>query len=183
MSQGLLYQVQVLKVVGAPTVGFKPFTPWGKESSHFEFPPNLGSPAPGWGYSESVSQPLLPGGRVFLIYLLCRSHSAPFWGFFQRTLFYRYCRLGGSLGGEFRMFLCCHLEPKSSSAAFCKDSGLTWFIQDYPPSLSQLISNHHPFGHVMSHLGDQDRDISKGLLFCLPPLIISPFHGSISVGS
>lgn len=21
------------------------------------------------------------------------------------------CRLGGSLGGEFRMFLCCHLEP------------------------------------------------------------------------
>lgn len=63
-------------------------------------------------YGEIVSQHLLPASMwVFLVHLICRNHSARF-GFFppeEIVLLKISVTMGG---GEFRIFLPCHLEPE-----------------------------------------------------------------------
>lgn len=75
-------------------------------------------------YRKIVSQPLLPTCVwVFLIHLLCRSHSASFWIYFRGNCFVCNWRFDVSFGsGAFRSHLCCHLELKN-----CQDLFFGWF--------------------------------------------------------
>ena len=92
MFEGLIFQVQVLKV-GVPEVRFKPFTPRGE------------------AYGLSL---FLCG--FSLIHPMCRNHLASFWVFFRGNFSICSCRFGVFMGGgEFRIFLCCHLELEPNS--------------------------------------------------------------------
>ena len=109
MFWGLGSQVLVLKV-GVPNVGYES-APQG-EAPGFEFPQDCGSQ--GWGEvsGEILSQPLLPSLVWFPLHLPdVKGSLYQFLGFIQRRFSIYSCTFPVSLeGGEFRIFLCRHLE-------------------------------------------------------------------------
>lgn len=108
---GLVSQVYVLKVE-MPYVVLKPFAPQG-EALEFEFPPSSRSLCQGWGlwqdYVPAFPTSLWVSSQLPNVQL---SLSQPL-GFFKEAINCSICsyRLSVSVGGgEFRVFLSCHLE-------------------------------------------------------------------------
>ena len=81
----------------------------------FEIPLVLGYCTGGGVFGETMSLPLPPTLMWTFYSLFLRSCSASFLGKYSICT----CRFGVSMvGGEFRIFLCCHLELPSPYLAF-----------------------------------------------------------------